>query len=53
MIRVAVIDDYTSDAVKLTNWEQLKDKISVDFFQDHLLNAKYLKQKVAFHHCKN
>ena len=42
MIRVAVIDDYTSDAVKLTNWEQLKDKISVDFFQDHVFDTQVI-----------
>ena len=42
MIRVAVIDDYTADAVKLADWDRLRNHISVDFFQDHLTDMQMM-----------
>ena len=47
MIKVAVIDDYTSDAVKLANWTRLADKIKVDFFHDHINDFQALSERLA------
>ena len=47
MIKVAVIDDYTGDAINLANWNRLSDEISVDFFQDHLTNLEKLSNRLS------
>ena len=47
MIKVAVIDDYTGDAMKLANWSRLFDSIAVDFFQDHVTNVEKLSNRLA------
>jgi D-3-phosphoglycerate dehydrogenase len=47
MIKVAVIDDYTGDAMNLANWDRLSDRIVVDFFQDHVTDLEKLIDRLV------
>jgi len=47
MLKIAVIDDYTGDAINLANWNRLSNKISVDFFQDHITSLEKLSNRLS------
>ena len=42
MIKIAIIDDYTSDASTLAEWARLPDNYRVDFFQEHITDLEEL-----------
>ena len=39
-MRIAILDDYTSDAAKLADWSKLSNEVEVIFFHEHFFNKQ-------------
>ena len=47
MVRVAVLDDYQSAALRMADWSVLPKETKVDTFQDHLFDETALARRLA------
>ncbi|KAJ7487491.1 D-isomer specific 2-hydroxyacid dehydrogenase [Mycena galericulata] len=47
VLRVAILDDYQSAALKFADWSPIKDRVSVDVFSDTIADEDLLVKRLA------
>ena len=47
MFKAAVLDDYQNVASRMADWDKLADRISFEFFSDHIINEGEISNRFS------